>query len=197
MPKMDYEEFKRVSSDPTITVDVARFYDTLSYKTGGKVAAHEIGWTIRVMEPKKEEKKGFFHVHWKPKDNENASLNLKISAHFKESHMGNKALNRNGAGPDLKPLDAALMYNGLVMLNAKWDTRSPTKPKHASAVGWTPLATRITAEMVKNFRDTNDTAALKALAKNPLYDLSKWDHEAWDSFLDWFAEASIIRKTKT
>ena len=83
-----------------------------------------------------------------------------------------------------------VMYNRFVILDAKWTSHvsaTGTRPQNA-VTGWTSLkGARITQALVDQFRQTNDGAALADLAKNPLYDLSKWDHDGWNSYMWWMA----------
>ena len=180
---MGLAEFERVRNDPLIQVEIARFYDNRDVKNN-TLRHHEIGWTIKVVEPAQKWAFGYFHVHW------TAPLQHatypEISAHFKESHKSNKTLNKNGASGDLKLQDAARLYNGFGLLQAKWDDRSPSKPTGVAG-GWTSITKRITLAMVEYFRNTNNEAALRMLGKNPLYDLNMWDKEAYTSFLWWMA----------
>lgn len=191
MPKftLNHASFEQARKDTTATVEVARFYDTLTKSRSNKVTSHEIGWTIRVSRPRPHETEwGGFHVHWKPPASEYATY-PEISAHFKSgSHAGNRSSNRNTSQLDLKLDEACRMYNGLVLLNALWDQFSPTKPTGAST-GWTRLDSFITEAMVNQFRQTNNDAALRQLGQNPLYDLNRWEKEAWSSYLWWMVGA--------
>ncbi|MDH5546180.1 MAG: hypothetical protein OEZ43_11335 [Gammaproteobacteria bacterium] len=186
---MGYNEFQRLSKDPNAKLHIARFYDTATTNRSGKLTSHEIGWTIRAIEPGKRPAYGYFHVHWKPKVSQYATFE-EISAHFKESHRGNRSENRNTNAADLKPIEAAMMYNTFRMWNALWDDRSHTAPNNAKK-GWTQLKCRITKPMVDHFKKHNNSGALKVLAQNPLYELDQWDQDAWVSFLGWLTGVEV------
>lgn len=187
---MGYAEFKRLKADWQVTLHIQRQFDEREYTRGGKnLVKHTIGWNIRATKPKTKTEYGIFHVHWAPKD-AHATINHNISAHFKPNHAGPKANNR-GNPADLPAEDASLLYNHFVMLNADWsDHKSAERGRPADAkCGWTPLTNRITENMVINFRAQNNAAALKDLAQNPLYELNRWDHGAWNSYMWWMAGA--------
>jgi hypothetical protein len=186
---MGKEDFRRLKSDFQVTLDIQRQFDEQEHTRGGNLIKHNIGWTIRARKPKTTDDYGYFHVHWAPKDAHSA-INHNISAHFKPNHAGPKA-NNKGNPTDLPLEEAALLYNHFVMLNASWSAHKSadqSRPTNAKT-GWTPLTTRITETMVNNFRATNNQAAMKNLMQNPLYELNRWDHDAWNSYMWWMAGA--------
>ena len=183
---MGYDRFKALKNDQTVTIDLQRFFDTQDKTRSGNLIKHDIGWTIQARKPGAKHEYGFFHVHWAPKEPA-ATTNRNISAHFKPNHAGPRK-NNVGNPADLPYEDSALLYNFFVLLNAAWNDRARELPK-GSVVGWTTMTTWITADTVRNFRATNNTAALKGLARNALYDLARWEKDAWNDYMWWMAGA--------
>lgn len=183
---MTWTEFKRLDAAPGSTIDINRQYDTQRTNQRGKLIAHEIGWNIRATEPGKGYQYGILHIHWKPKDG-SATVNHNISAHFKATHASQRTSGKSNHNEISRPADNVL-YNRFTVLNAPYSRHASanrTRPPNAQ-VGWISLkSARVTQQMVDDFRQLNDQAALADLGRNNLYDLSKWDQDSWYSYVTW------------
>lgn len=187
---MSYADFVRLDANSGSTLDVNLQYDNREMKRG-KLAKHDLGWNIRANEPGKPVQYGILHLHWAPKTG-SSTHNLNISAHFKEVH-GSQFNSGKGNQREIPRPQDNVLYNRLVVLNPLWTAHKSaerSRPPNAKT-GWTSLkSARITKEMVDAFRQTNDQAALSDLGRNGLYDMSKWDHAGWNSYMYWMAGAT-------
>jgi hypothetical protein len=147
-----------------------RVHVQLEYGPEKKGESTELGVRFRVCPPGKYGEDCNYtslHFHYATKQSTIKDASPEISAHFKVG-QGKAA----PQGHELPVYDAYALYLLICALK-------PTKG------GWSEFKVRVTEKKINELIKQDDLRQLRMVFASKVFDLSFWEIEAWNKFLDW------------